>query len=124
MTINQKTLLLDQAAWDLVLDAGGNIAVANAPYSIAQDVSSAVRTFIGECWYDNSLGIPYWENVLGQVPPLSYIKQQAVDAALTIPNVAQAQVVIDSFDGRELTGQVQIIDTDGIASNVSFGSSA
>ena len=31
MTIIQNTLLLDQVAWDLVLDVNGNIALAGAP---------------------------------------------------------------------------------------------
>lgn len=31
----QKTMLLDQTAWDLVLDANADIAYATDPYSIA-----------------------------------------------------------------------------------------
>lgn len=123
MTINQKTLLLDQDAWDLVLDANGDIASANAPYSVAQDVASAVRTFKGECWYDNSLGVPYWSDVLGKNPAYPYLKQQFTDAAFTIPNVQQANVVFTNFSDRVLTGQVQVIDTDGFESGVTFGES-
>jgi hypothetical protein len=122
MTINQTTLLLDQSAWDLVLDSNGNWAIANAPYSIAQDVASAVRTFKSECWYDVSQGLPYWQNILGQRPPLSFIRQQIINAAMTVPNVAQVKVTFDGFSNRQLTGQIQIIDTDGVASNVSFPS--
>ncbi|AJJ19826.1 hypothetical protein [Yersinia intermedia] len=58
----QNTLLLDRTAWDLVLDANGDIAMASLPYSIAQDVASAIKTFIGECWYDTSQGVPYVTN--------------------------------------------------------------
>jgi hypothetical protein len=122
MTINQQSMLLDQTAWDCVLDINGNWAVANAPYSIAQDVASAVRTFIGECWYDTSQGIPYWTNILGFRPPLSYFRQQIINAAMSVPNVVSAKVTFDGFSGRQLTGQVQIIDTDGAAANVSFSS--
>lgn len=120
MTINQKTLLLDQSAWDLVLDVNGSIAVANAPYSIAQDVASAIRTQLGECWYGTNLGVPYWEQILGERPPLSFIKQQIINAAMTVPNVAQVKVVFVGFVNRALTGQIQIIDTDGVAADVSF----
>lgn len=120
MTINQTTLLLDQTAWDLVLDVNGNWAIANAPYSIAQDVCSAILCEIGECWYNTSLGIPYWEGILGKRPPLSYVRQQIINAAMTVPNVAEVQVVFTGFSNRTLTGQVQIIDTDGVAANVSF----
>lgn len=121
MTIIHNTLLLDQTAWDLVLDANGNIALAGAPYSIAQDVASATRTFLGECWYDTTQGIPYWQEILGDLPPLQYIAEQLQDAALTVPDVAAAQAVFTSFQGRSLAGQIQIIDTDGVANNVAFG---
>jgi len=121
MAINQTTLLLDQAAWDLVLDANGNIAIASAPYSIAQDVASAIRTFLGECWYDQSQGLPYWSQILGHFPPLSFVKQKIISAAMSVPNVAEVQVLFTGLKGRNLTGQVQIIDTDGVAANVAFG---
>jgi hypothetical protein len=121
MTIVQNTLLLDQSAWDLVLDSNNNIALAAAPYSVAQDVASATRTFIGECWYNTSLGIPYWQNILGELPPLQYISQQMIEQAMTIPNVVSAKVSFQSFVDRSLSGQIQIIDTDGAENNVAFG---
>lgn len=121
MTINKKTALLDQSAWDFVLDSNGDLAMANAPYSIAQDVASAVRTFLGECSYDVKQGLPYWQKILGQYPPLSFVRQRITDAAMSVPNVAEVKVVFTGFVGRVLTGQIQIIDTDGFASGVSFG---
>lgn len=121
MTIIQNTLLLDQDAWDLVLDVNGNIALAAAPYSIAQDVASATRTFLGECWYDTNLGLPYWQQILGDFPPLPFVSQQIEEACYTIPNVAAVEVSFTSFDNRSLAGQIQIIDTDGVTNNVAFG---
>lgn len=121
MTIIHNTLLLDQTAWDLVLDLNGNIALAGAPYAIAQDVASVTRTFLGECWYDTTQGIPYWQQILGEFPPLQYVAEQLQDAALTVPDVAAAQATFTSFQNRSLAGQIQIIDTDGVANNVAFG---
>ncbi|KPA87275.1 hypothetical protein PF66_06185 [Pseudomonas asplenii] len=115
-----KTLLLDQTAWDLILDASGNIALADEPYAIAQDVSTAVRTFLAECWYDTSLGLPYFENVLGQTPSPSFLRQKMIDAAMTVPNVANVEVVFVSFEGRAMTAQMKIIDTAGVESGVTF----
>ena len=68
-----KSLLLDRGAWDLVLDAEGNIAVCEEPYSIAQDVACACRTFKGELIYDVNDGVPYFSEILcpektGNVP--------------------------------------------------------
>lgn len=121
MTIVQNSLLLDQSVWDLVLDVNGNIALAAAPYSVAQDVASAIRTFLGECWYNTTLGLPYWQEILGQLPPLNYISQQMITQSLTIPNVVSAKVTFQSFTDRVLSGQIQIIDTDGATNNVAFG---
>lgn len=121
MTIVQNTLLLDQSAWDLVLDVNGNIALAGAPYSVAQDVSSAVRTFLGECWYNTTLGLPYWQQILGEFPPLQFVSQKISEAAFTIPNVVKADVTFTAFTNRELSGQILITDTDGVTANVAFG---
>lgn len=115
-----KTLLLDRDAWDLVLDASGNIAVATEPYAIAQDVASAIRTFAGECWYDTGLGVPYFGDIVGQWPPVALIKAKVVEAALKVPGVVSAQCLILSLTDRTITGQVQIIDTTGAANNVNF----
>lgn len=115
-----STLLLDQTTWDLIVDANGNIAVASAPYAIAQDVASAVKLFAGELWYDIKQGIPYFENILGHRPPLQYVKAQIEAAALTVPEVVQARCLFATFAGRVLTGQVEIIDTTGATNNVQF----
>jgi hypothetical protein len=115
-----NTLLLDRSAWDLVLDAQGNIAMAAKPYAIAQDVASACKLFKGELWFGKTKGIPYWGNILGLRPPLSFIKAQLVKAALTVPEVVQARCIIVSFVNRQISGQVQVIDQDGVTHNVRF----
>ena len=84
------TILLDADSWDMVLDANGNIAMASQPYSIAQDVSSAGRLFLGELWYDQTKGTPYFSTVLGERPPVSLIKAQQIQSSLTVPAVASA----------------------------------
>lgn len=115
-----NTLLLDTVAWDLVLDVHGNIAVASAPYSLAQDAASAIRTFLGEVYYDTTIGIPYFSEVLGQAPPLNLLKTLLVNAALTVPEVASATVFISSVNGRVVTGQVQITSSSGVTSATNF----
>jgi hypothetical protein len=108
-----KTLLLDTVVWDLVLDANGNIAVAQEPYQLAQDVASAIRLFAGELWYDISKGVPYFATILGQAPPVQLFKQYMIDAALSVPGVVSADCVISSFQGRTVTGAVTFTDSSG-----------
>ena len=115
-----NTLLLDTEAWDLVLDAKGNIAMASPPYSLAQDVASAIKLFIGECYYDTTRGIPYWENILGQYPSVALIQSHMEKAALTVSGVSKAACTINTFNDRIVSGEVQFIDEVGVANNVSF----
>lgn len=118
MTAN--TLLLDQSTWDLCLDAYGNIALAAPPYAMAQDAASAIKTFKGEVWYDTALGVPYFGQILGRFPSLSFIKSQFVAAALTVPGVVAAVCYISGVSGRKLTGQVLLTDQNGVLTPVSL----
>lgn len=106
--------------WDWTLDASGSIALASAPYSLAQDCCSAIRTFQGEVYYDTTQGVPYWQDILGHYPSLALVKADLVAAAMTVPGVASAQVFITGVTNRKLTGQVQITDTSGTTSAASF----
>jgi hypothetical protein len=116
-----NTLLLDVSSWDLCLDAAGNIAMASNPYSIAQDAASAIRTFAGEVWYDTTQGVPYWDQILGQYPPIEFMRAQFVAAALTVPETVSAVCFFSAVVGRALSGQVQITDTARMASIAAFG---
>lgn len=107
-------------AWDLAVDASGNIAIATEPYSLAQDAASQIKTFLGECYYDTALGIPYFQQILGQSPSLQLLKTQLVAAALKVPGVTAAQVFISSAADRQVTGQVQITDASGNLASIGF----
>lgn len=106
------TLLLDRDDWDLCLDAAGNWALASEPYSQTQDAASAVRVFQGEAYYDMSLGVPYFSDVLGKYQPTQLMRAKAQQAAMTVPGVTDALAVLVTNPDRVLTGQIQI-KTDG-----------
>ena len=104
-----STLLLDRSAWDLVLDALGNIAVATEPYSLAQDAASAIKTFVGECYWDTTQGIDYLKLVFkGPPPSIGTLKRLFINAALTVTDVAAAQCFIQQASARQLIGQIQV----------------
>jgi hypothetical protein len=107
------TVYLDPAAWDMVLDSSGNFAKASDVYSLAQDAASAIRCFKSECWYDTTVGVPYWTQTLGKQQPLAQLKAQWVAAALTVPEVTAAQVFVSDFNGRKVSGQVQVTNSTG-----------
>lgn len=102
------TLLLDRDPWDLALDAAGNIAVATEPYSQLQDAASAVRVFEGEAYYNTTLGVPYFSDVLGRYQPTQILRARAQLAAMTVPGVIDATAILTAREGREMGGQIQI----------------
>lgn len=108
------TMRLDTSNWDLMLDGSGNLAIANDSYAVAQDVASACLVFSGECYYDNTLGIPWKEEVLGKRPTPGYVAQKMQTEAKKLPIVDQALATI-FFDKntRQMRGTIRVTDTDG-----------
>lgn len=100
------TLLLDRTNWDLAVDAAGNIAMASEPYSKEQDVASECRVFEGECYYDTTIGVPYWA-ILGRPVPVQLVKEELVKAAKRVPGVGNVKVFLNNLGKRSLGGQVQ-----------------
>ena len=115
-----RSLLLDTVTWDLCLDTAGNVAVASNPYAMAQDAACAIRTYQGEVYYNTADGVPYREQILGQQIPLSLVRAYLEAAALTVPGVVEARALFTRFEGRRLSGQVQISDRNGNLSAASF----
>ena len=116
-----STLLLDRTTWDLVIDVYNNIAMASDPYSQAQDAASAIKTFEGELWFDTTQGVPYWQQILGQFPPIALMKAEFVAAALIVPGVVSAKAFLTAVGvNRNLTGQVQITNQNGQTSAAGF----
>ncbi|MDE2434745.1 MAG: hypothetical protein KGM49_00660 [Sphingomonadales bacterium] len=101
------TLLLDRGTWDCCLDASGNIALASEPYSKEQDVASECRVFEGECYYDTTIGIPYFGAILGAAVPIQIIKEKLITAAQRVPGVGKVTVYLTDIRDRALGGQVQ-----------------
>lgn len=114
------TLLLDQTRWDLVLDAGGNIALAAEPYAQAQDVASAARLFRGELFYDTAPGVLYWQQILGFAPPLEFLRAQYETAALRVPGIVNARAFITGWGNREISGQIRVTNTEGATFDAGF----
>lgn len=114
------TILLDQTTWDLLLDAEGNIAKASEPYALAQDAASAIRTWLGEVYFDTTLGLPWAQQIFGKVPSLSLLKEQIKQAALSVPDVDSAEVFLVALTDRRIGGQVQVRSAAGAASAANF----
>lgn len=115
-----NTLLLTIDTWDLCVDALGNIAMASQTYALAQDAASACRTFLGEVYYDTSVGVPYWQSILGKPASLPLVRAALQQAAMSVQGVTAARVYLASIEDRVLTGQVQITDATGAVAVATF----
>ena len=115
-----STILLDRTNWDALVDSAGSIAVADPAYSLAQDVASAIKLFLGEAYYATNRGVPYRQVILGKRPPLPVFKAKMVAAARTVPGVVSAVCYVTSFTNRAITGQVQFTDERHQTQTVAF----
>lgn len=116
-----QSFLLDRATWDLVVDRNGNLAICTEPYSVLQDVSCAIRVFLGECYYDTSIGIPYTTQVLGIQQSAAIFQRLAEAVAKTVPLVQDASCIVSNVTGdRRLSGVMQVILTTGETLDVQF----
>ena len=123
-----NSLLLDNTTWDICLDASGNLAIAADPYALAQDVSTAIRSFLGTVWYNSTLGVPWDQQVLAQPLNVTTLSALMVQAALGArPTTAdvfvvKANCIINSFnpETRQVAGQVQFTDNTGGTGSVSI----
>lgn len=111
------TLFLDDN-WDVTTDGNGNIATVQGAYGVAQNVANAVRLFTNDACFDQTRGIPHFDIELGHVPPLSVLRARIRQAALEVDGVAEAEVTFLSFEGRVLSGEVQITTTTGETASV------
>lgn len=102
------TILIDPATGDLVIDSSGNIAKAGEPYSLAQDAASAIKTFLGEVYFDTTAGVPYLQQILGKNPPVALIKAEMEKAARTTEGVSSAKCFLTELSNRSISGQVQV----------------
>ncbi len=114
------TLYVDPTTWDLVLDSARSIALASDPYALAQDAASAIKTYLGECYYDTALGVSYYQDILGKFPPLALVKADLISVVMNVPEVIAAQVYILGVTNRGLSGQVQVTNSAGIVSAATF----
>lgn len=103
-----------------MLDGNGNLAVTDNPYAVAQDVACACSTFLGECWYDDTLGIPYYSRILGHWPGTQLINVKMQQEALKLPYVLSAVCTAVSNGERAITGVITLTDSNNEQSTVTL----
>ena len=106
--------------WDMFADGAGNIAMVSDSSAVAQDVACAVKTFLGEVYFDTTLGVPYFTQVLGKRYSRPLLESLINAQALTVAGVVKAKTSLTGYSTRSITGSVEVIDAAGVALNVNF----
>lgn len=107
----EKDLLLGEHG-DLEI-CYGDLQLSRGTQSIRQRIRQALLTFKGEWFLNENLGIPYYQEILGQKNSLSTIKAIFIDALQGIKGVAELQSLDIKLDeeSRSLLVKFTIIDT-------------
>ncbi|QDH17396.1 hypothetical protein [Swingsia samuiensis] len=116
-----RSLLLDRSTWDLVVDANGNLALCDEPYATLQAVACAARCWLGDHFYDTSLGISYQQMSAPGGFPVATLKNQIEQAAASVDGVQSAQcLLVGPRADRSLGGTILVKLKTGETANVDF----
>ncbi|MGJ8524355.1 hypothetical protein LMG33818_000063 [Halomonadaceae bacterium LMG 33818] len=112
--MQSTSLYLDPDTWDITLDSVGRLKTVSNPYSIAQDVACACKTVLGEVIYDQTIGIPFFNNVFGKPVSTSLVSHYLQKQATRLDTVETAQVSLSkNRSSRTTSGEIVITDTNG-----------
>ncbi len=108
--MQSSSLYLNPDTWDLQLDGNGDLQITANPYAIAQDVATACLTFRKECYYNSSLGVPFFQDdnrILG-IGELQYYYEEE---AKSIKTVAAARcTLVTEGASRAFRGVITVTD--------------
>ncbi|EIC83961.1 hypothetical protein [Serratia sp. M24T3] len=114
-----RSLYLDPDTWDLVLDGNGSLKTVTNPYSVAQDVACACKTILGEVIYDTTIGIPYFDTLLGRPVTTTTLSSWLQKQATRLSYVQSATVtLIPNRATRDTSGYISITDSNGTSSTL------
>lgn len=103
------SLKLIKDSWDIQLDENGLLLVADADYSIAQNVATAVRLFTNDAYFDTRSGIPHFQITYIRNPNLSVIRSRIKATAEAVVGVASATVILNPLtEAGTLSGVINL----------------
>lgn len=123
------TLALTLDAWDVTLDASGNLATVGDATAgtqtgpgmrLAQDVATRLRAWRGEVWFDTTQGIDY-ERYLGFAPSVVQLSADFQSEALLVPSCTTALADLSlARSTRTLGGTLYLSDLSGYTAEVAL----
>lgn len=106
---------------DILLDKNGDINFSNGKISIkkslSQKVTISLQTFKSEWFLDDSIGIPYFQTILGKKIQKEQIDTIFSNEILKVDGVAKIISFSSSLESRHYTYTAEILSKDN---NIEF----
>jgi hypothetical protein len=98
-----------------VLIEDDDLVLVDGVDAVAQDVDIRLQFFLGEWFLDTRLGIPYYQQILGEKPRLGAVASIIRKAIFTTPGVISISDFDPTWDGpsRTLSISTKIESTEG-----------
>jgi len=94
---------------DIYLDGNKIARTGSKAEAVKQLILTTVKTFAGECFSDESAGIPWFDEVLGQdVLAADAAKQTIREKIASVPGVKSVETVTLTISGRNMSGAYRI----------------
>lgn len=113
---------LNPVAWDVTLDATGNLLFVEGIEELRQRLTHRLRFFRREWFLDTRLGVPYFEDILVKNPRRELVTSILREVILETDGVASIKSFSLDIDNaaRTATVRTDVVGTDGRV--VSFSS--
>lgn len=105
-----KDLLLAENG-DLAI-VNNDLAITNDKQSLAQKIKVALKTIEGEYFYNSSIGVPYFSEILGQNNAIDTIRAIMIDYISKIEGVKELTDFNLSLDSRTRVLNMKFTVTD------------
>lgn len=110
-------LALDTATWDIHLDSTGNIACLGVDRAalLSQRIKVRLQTFMGECFLDRSIGVPYFTEILKKSPDLGRVRSLLAAVIATVEGVKKTLTLELKFNQgtRQLNVDFRVLGDSG-----------
>lgn len=89
MNLSIEQSIVDPNFLDLRLTPQGQLELVSDTEEIAQFLAQRLRTFFGEWFLDNTIGVPYFEEIFTKQQNVDAIEAIFIDEILSTPGVVQ-----------------------------------
>jgi len=101
------------AAGDFLLDLAGNFVLLQGIEQVAQDSWLAAQCFVGDVYFEQPTGIPYFEDILGGDPPDSLVAHDYIKTISDVAGVDDVSVTNILRQDRAIKPTITVLDFEG-----------